>query len=263
MIGLKHLGTTATRIALITIFSCVSSTSFAATQQNIQPEARELLLAANQARASVGAPALTLDPQLTLAARQHCLRMASEGSLSHRYAGESELTTRASQSGSHFSLIEENVAVGPTVVNIHHAWMQSQGHRENLLNPDIDRVGIAVVASRGTLYAVADYARSVQSLAPAQVEAAISQLLRPARLIVRNDSALARQYCSSTNHLSSDGPNAPSFMMRWQGADLSQLPNTLLLRIGTGLYHEASVGSCKPKGLDDSFTAYRIVVLLY
>ena len=31
------------------------------------------------------------------------------------------------------------------------------GHRTNLLNPEVDRVGVAVVATRGVLYAVADY----------------------------------------------------------------------------------------------------------
>ena len=44
---------------------------------------------------------------------------------------------------------------------IHDEWMQSPGHRTNLLNPDVDHVGVAVVESRGVLYAVADYERAV------------------------------------------------------------------------------------------------------
>ena len=71
---------------------------------------------------------------------------------------------RAGQAGAHFSLIEENVAVGPTPAAIHDGWMHSPGHRTNLLNPEVDRVGIAVVASRGELYAVADYARECAAL---------------------------------------------------------------------------------------------------
>ena len=42
--------------------------------------------------------------------------------------------------------------------------MNSPGHRANLLSPDVDRVGVAVVASRGVLFAVADYARAVPAL---------------------------------------------------------------------------------------------------
>jgi uncharacterized protein YkwD len=50
---------------------------------------------------------------LAAAARRHCLRMAAEGPISHRYEGEPDLSERAAQAGAHFSLIEENVAVGP------------------------------------------------------------------------------------------------------------------------------------------------------
>ena len=44
--------------------------------------------------------------------------------------------------------------------------MQSPGHRENLLNPEVDHVGIAVVYARGVLYAVADYSAVVREPEP-------------------------------------------------------------------------------------------------
>ena len=56
--------------------------------------------------------------------------------------------------------------------------MQSPGHRENLLSPEVDHVGIAVVYARGVLYAVADYSAAVQNLSPAQVEARVAALIR-------------------------------------------------------------------------------------
>ena len=110
----------------------------------IQPEAWQIVQLANQARAAAGAGPLTWDPALSAAARQHCLRMAAEGPISHRYGGEPDLDQRAGQAGAHFSLIEENVAVGPTPARIHEAWMNSPGHRANLLNPKVDHVGVAV-----------------------------------------------------------------------------------------------------------------------
>ena len=76
---------------------------------------------------------------------------------------------RAGQAGAHFSLIEENVAFASTPEAIHEGWMNSPHHRTNLLNPAVDRVGVAVVASRGMLYAVADYARSVPVLTQIQI----------------------------------------------------------------------------------------------
>jgi uncharacterized protein YkwD len=66
-------------------------------------------------------------------------------------------------------MIEENVASGPTASAIQEAWMESPGHRENLLNPEVDSVGVAVVASDGVLYAAADYSHSCRPLPPANM----------------------------------------------------------------------------------------------
>jgi len=227
----------------------------------IQPEAWEIVVLANQARATQGAKPLQWDTALGEAARQHCLRMAAEGPISHRYGGEPDLSERASQAGAHFSLIEENVAVGPTPAGIHELWMHSPGHRTNLLNPDVDRVGVAVVASRGVLYAVADYARVVSVLSQTQVESTIAELVRAKGVAVLNDAANARSYCAQ-EQVARDS-KLPGFRMLWQEADLTHLPQALLDRIGSGHYHRAAVGSCPAQDVQGSFTAYRVAVLLY
>src|ERR1019366_1433243 len=127
------------------------------SENAIQGDARQILDLANQARAAQGAAPLRWDAALAAAARQHCLRMVAEGQIEHRYGGEQDLSNRAAQAGAHFDLIEENIAVAPTPTTIHSEWMHSPGHRSNLLNPDVDHVGIAVVAGRRGLYVVADY----------------------------------------------------------------------------------------------------------
>jgi hypothetical protein len=227
----------------------------------IQAEAWQIVVLANQARAAAGAAPLKWDPALATAARQHCLRMAAEGPISHRYAGEAELEERAGQAGAHFSLIEENVALAPSPASIHSAWMHSPGHRTNLLNPNVDRVGVAVVAGRRGLYAVADYARAVPVLAQSQVESAVGGLLRGRGMTLRSDSADARAYCAEDRD-TGDGQQ-PGFRMLWQCADLNRLPQALVNRIASGRYRQASVGSCAARGLGGSFTAYRVAVLLY
>ena len=132
--------------------------------QVVPQAAQQLLVLANQTRANAGVGALQWDDALAAAARDHCLRMAAEGQIAHRYGGEDDLSTRAGKAGAHFDLIEENVAVGPNAAEIHDEWMHSPGHRANLLNGEVNRVGIAVVAARGVFYATADYARGVQAL---------------------------------------------------------------------------------------------------
>jgi hypothetical protein len=232
-----------------------------ATPSSIQPEAWQIVALANQARAEVGAGPLKWDQGLAMAARQHCLRMAAEGPISHRYAGEPDLTERAGQAGAHFSLIEENVAIGPTPAEIHNEWMHSSGHRANLLNPDVDRVGIAVVASRGVLYAVADYERDVPTLTQAQVETAIAGLLRGSGIALMNNPADARASCVQDHAVRSS--RQPGFFMLWQGTDVAQLPKQLEDRIASGQYREAAVGSCPAQTDGNSFTSYRVAVLLY
>lgn len=231
---------------------------------NIETADEQLVALANQARAQVGAERLQWDPALAAAALFHCRRMAAEGPISHRYGGEADLAGRAGQAGAHFDLIEENVAVGPSADMIHEEWMHSPGHRTNLLNPEIDHIGVAVVESRGVLYAVADYSRVVESLGSSQVEARVASLIKVSGVSILSDSSLARRACAADEGVPRGaGGAAPGFVMRWQSADLNELPKALADRLATGRYRRAAVGSCPAQGLDRSFTAYRLAVLLY
>jgi hypothetical protein len=233
-------------------------------QQAMQPEAEQLLALANESRAAHGAGPLKWDPALAAAARQHCLRMAAEGPISHQYGGEPDVSDRAGQAGAHFSLIEENVAIGPDPAAIHEEWMHSTGHRRNLLNPEVDRMGAAVVSSRGVLYAVADYERAVSVLTQTQVETAVAGLLREHGIATFGDRADARAYCERGQRVSGELSGIePRFRMLWQNSDLNELPEALLGKLASRAYRKAAVGGCPAQGLQGSFTAYRVAVLLY
>jgi len=227
--------------------------------------AEQLLALANQARAQAGAAPLVWDAALAGAAMRHCQRMVVEGALSHRYPGELDLTERASAAGAHFSVIEENIAMGQYPDQIHEDWMRSQGHRENLMSREVNRVGIAVIAHGGNIYAVADYAQGVASLTPEQAEAQVAALVGMSGIKVRSDVRDARRACAMERGLPeklSDG-DTPTYVMRWQGADLGHLPQPLVDRLGSGQYHQAAIGSCEPRNADSGFTMYRFAVLLY
>jgi hypothetical protein len=231
---------------------------------NLAAEAEEIRAMANQARAQAGAGRLEWDQALAAAALQHCLRMAAEGPISHQYRGELDLSARAAQAGAHFSVIEENVAIGPSADAIHEEWMQSPGHRANLLSPDVDRVGIAVVAARGVLYAVADYSRGVEQLSATQVEARVAALIRVSGVAILRDPSLARQACTTDEGMPrSEGGEMPRFVMRWQDGDLSRLPQALADRLASGNYRKAAVGSCPAQVAEGAFSAYRVAVVLY
>lgn len=239
--------------------------AFAQSGQNIPTSAEELMALANRERAHEGLPLLKWDTALADAALKHTRRMSSEGgAIQHDYPGELELSGRAGLSGAHFDLIEENIAVGPTPPEIHDAWMHSKAHRENMLNPQVNRIGIAVLANRGVLYATADYSHGVEAFSGAQVEERVAGLIARSGVKVLSVHSLAREACPSNRGFPRVANGAqPSFVMRWQDSDLTRLPDNLAQQLGSGHYHEAQVGSCEPSGEAGNFTAYRIAVLLY
>jgi hypothetical protein len=250
------------------LFLLVASPCVFAQRDTAQPNpaaAEQLFALANQSRAQAGAGRLSWDPALAQAAMKHCMRMVSEGTtLAHRYNGEPDLGPRAEAAGAHFSLLEENIAIGSYADQIHQGWLDSPGHRRNLLNPEVDRVGIAVVAARGVLYAVADYDRAVAALSPEQVESRVADQVRMGGMKVVRDPQDARAACRVEHGFPRNARGTePGFVMRWQGADLNRLPQPLVDKMGSGQYRSAAVGACSPTESSGSFTAYRIAVLLY
>lgn len=219
-----------------------------------------LLAAANQDRALRGLPPVRLDERLTLAAAAHARSMASRRTISHQFPGEADLARRAGDAGAFFSLITENVAEAPNATIIHDMWMQSPGHRANLLDAQVDTVGIAVVADRGQMYAVEDFTRSVRNLAVPEQEALVSSLVERTGLRIFADRGDARQTCAMLTGYA--GARQPWFVMRYTAADLSVLPEQLRENLGTGRFHEAAVGACSSKR-QTPFSSYSIAVLLY
>jgi hypothetical protein len=232
-----------------------------AARPDLLNKAEELFVLANQARAAAGEKPLHWDPALTNAALAHCRLMAEKGPIEHQYAGELGVEARAAKAGAHFSLIAENIAIGTSPAGIQHGWMNSPGHRANLLNPQEDRLGVAVVRARGMLYAVEDFSRAEPVLSRRQVEMVISRLVAARGVTMLASNRAARAYCATGNVPENASP--PSFLVKWQGPNLTALPPPLLSRLASGHYHGAEVGSCAPQGAKGSFTVYRVAVLLY
>ena len=233
--------------------------------QNKPQMAEQLFSLDNEARATAGAGRVEWDPALAASAMRHCLRMAAEAQIEHRYAGEADLAERAADAGAHFSLIEESIAAGRYIATIHQGWMNSPGHRTNMLNPEVDRVGFAVVVRQGILFAVADYARAVPLLTPVQVELSLATLIRATGVSILRDAHDARAACALDHGQPrlSDPHLRPRFVMRWQGADLTRLPQQLAELLASKDYRAAAVGSCPASSEKGQFTAYRMAVLVY
>jgi len=219
-----------------------------------------LVAAANADRASRGLGALRVDGNLIAAATLHARQMVAHGEISHQFAGEPELAARASAAGSHFSLVTENVAVASNPTAIHDLWMHSAGHRANLLDPQVDAIGVAVIERNGQFYAVEDFARTVAKMSYADQEAAVGRLIVQSGVDVAPTTEDARRTCTMETGYA--GSRQPWFVMRFTAADLSRLPDQLQTRLASGKYRQAVVGAgALDKG--SPFSGYAVAVLLY
>ncbi len=250
----------ALRLSSVLILSAISGGQL--TAQSTLPTVAErfLLAAANEDRGARGLPQLHFDDHLALAARLHAYEMAKRHTISHQFQGEEDLAARAGDAGAHFSLITENVAEAPNSAQIHDLWMNSAGHRANLLDPNVDAVGIAVIQSGREFYAVEDFAHTVQRLTLDQQEASVADLLARTGLQIDSQDGEARQTCQLSTGFA--GNRRPWFVMRYTSSDIRRLPDQLSSRIASGRYREAAVGACIPEH-QTPFTSYSIAVLLY
>jgi uncharacterized protein YkwD len=133
--------------------------SAAAAQQRTESPERQIFNAANDARRAQGLMRLKWNEPLARAARQHADVMARQNALSHQFPNEPALPARASRAGLYFISIAENVAQGPDADNISDQWVRSPEHRQNLLDPEMNVIGIGIAERDGELFAVEDLAK--------------------------------------------------------------------------------------------------------
>ena len=121
---------------------------------------RELFASVNQARREQGLAPLRWDESLATAARRHAEVMAEHGSAQHGFEGEPSLSARVKQAGVRFSWLSENVIQGPSPEFIHAQFMKSPPHRANILDRDMDSLGVGVVEQGRQLFAVEDFSQA-------------------------------------------------------------------------------------------------------
>lgn len=106
----------------------------------------------NQARTSAGLPGLIHNPSLDAVAVQWANQMGAANVMSHNPSYSSQIPGGWTRAG-------ENVAMGqPTPSEMHTAWMNSEGHRANILG-DFTDIGIAFVTVNGTTWGVEDFGK--------------------------------------------------------------------------------------------------------
>ena len=106
---------------------------------------QEVLELSNKERARFGLHPLKLNPELSRAAEWMAEDMARKDYFSHTDSQGRGIGERVPTFGyTNYALMRENLAAGHfTAREVVDAWMQSKGHRESLLCPRCDEIGIA------------------------------------------------------------------------------------------------------------------------
>ena len=126
-----------------------------ASELGLQNEINRLV---NVQRTSHGCPALTVNSKLTSAARTHSAWMAQSGRFSHTGRSGSSFVARSKAAG-YATPSAENIAYGyRSAAQVVTGWMNSPGHRTNILNCQSKTVGLgAVFSANGTPYYTQDF----------------------------------------------------------------------------------------------------------
>ncbi|HEU4423463.1 MAG TPA: CAP domain-containing protein [Pilimelia sp.] len=104
----------------------------------------EVTALVNQRRASAGCGAVRTDERLRRAARGHSQDMADKNYFSHDSLDGRSPWDRAKAAG-YAQPIGENIAKGQrTPAEVVKAWMDSPGHRRNMLNCDAKAIGVGL-----------------------------------------------------------------------------------------------------------------------
>ena len=109
----------------------------------------------NRERTRHGLPPLTVDPRLTAAAQAHSSDMIARAFYSHTSPDGSQPWDRAAAAGASRRSIGENIACGQrSPAEVVEGWMNSPGHRANILKPDFTHIGIGFAGggSAGTYW---------------------------------------------------------------------------------------------------------------
>ncbi len=139
---------------------CLILLSVSGVAQNTaaSPE-RELFNATNRERQAHGLPALQWNDALAVAARKHASEMAQKDALSHQFPGEPSLPSRVKQAALISCGCPKMLPTDP-MHGRSTEFVKSPNHRANILDSDMNVMGVGIVERNGEMFAVEDFSKA-------------------------------------------------------------------------------------------------------
>jgi uncharacterized protein YkwD len=141
----KARRTTATKAATTTRAASGGSASSSFTD--------EVVRLTNVERAANGCGNLSIDATLTKVAQAHSQDMADNNFFDHDSQDGRSAFDRMSAAGYRYSTAAENIAAGQSSpASVVDGWMNSEGHRANILNCSLKEIGVGYAVSSSSTY---------------------------------------------------------------------------------------------------------------
>lgn len=100
----------------------------------------------NETRSQNGLAPVTVNLQLMTAAETHSQNMATQDFFSHTGLDGSQVSDRSQAAGYRSTFVGENIGAGyASPEAAFEGWINSSGHRENILNPNYTEIGVGYV----------------------------------------------------------------------------------------------------------------------
>lgn len=122
------------------------------TVEVLKPEAlaktdeleKEMLALVNRERTQRGLPPLALSPALSEVARRYARQMIEGDFFAHQDPQGNGMVERVKGAGLGYRRLAENLSFAPDLAASHQGLMESPGHRQNILNPQVTEAGIGI-----------------------------------------------------------------------------------------------------------------------
>ena len=114
----------------------------------LSAEEQKMIQLVNQERQKAGVSPLTIDPELSRVARIKSQDMKDNGYFSHTSPTYGSPFDMMKSFGITYRTAGENIALNSSVEGAHTSLMNSEGHRENIMNSSFTHIGIGIVDGR-------------------------------------------------------------------------------------------------------------------
>ncbi|MGF7399921.1 CAP domain-containing protein [Thermoanaerobacterium thermosaccharolyticum] len=115
--------------------------------QGSSAQEKQLVDLINKERTSRGLSPLTIDENLSKVAHIKAEDMKGNNYFSHTSPTYGSPFDMMKQFGISYNAAAENIAENSDVVSAHYALMNSSGHRDNILNPYFNKVGVGIISN--------------------------------------------------------------------------------------------------------------------